>query len=63
MKNCSPSVAADLSQFPKNDLEMEQMKNIPNASVVGSLINAQVCTRLDIAIIVGMLRRYHSNPN
>ena len=31
------------------------------ASVVGSLIYAQVCTRLDIAYITGMLGRYLSN--
>ena len=38
------------------------MKIIPYASVVGSLIYAQVCTRLDIAFTVGMLGRYQSNP-
>jgi len=35
------------------------MKNIPYASVVGGLMYAQVCTRLDIAFAVGMLGRYH----
>nr|CAN69554.1 hypothetical protein VITISV_009019 [Vitis vinifera] len=46
MKNCSPSVSPivkgdrfNLDQCPKNDLEREQMKNIPYASAVGSLIN------------------------
>ena len=39
------------------------MKNIPYASVVGSLMYAQVCTRPDIAFIVGMLGRYQSNPS
>ena len=38
------------------------MKNITYASVVGSLMYAQVCTRPDIAFIVGMLGRYQSNP-
>ncbi|XP_039162985.1 secreted RxLR effector protein 161-like [Eucalyptus grandis] len=38
------------------------MKNIPYASVVGSLMYAQVCTRPDIAFAVGMLGRYQSNP-
>ncbi|XP_052880506.1 secreted RxLR effector protein 161-like [Gossypium arboreum] len=38
------------------------MQNIPYASVVGSLMYAQVCTRLDIVYIVGMLDRYLSNP-
>ncbi|KAL4342439.1 hypothetical protein GQ457_08G014610 [Hibiscus cannabinus] len=47
---------------PKNEFEREQMKNIPYASVVGSLMYAQVCTRPDIAFAVGMLGRYQSNP-
>ncbi|RVW23780.1 Retrovirus-related Pol polyprotein from transposon TNT 1-94 [Vitis vinifera] len=62
MKNCSPSVSPivkgdrfNLKQCPKNDLEREQMKNIPYASAVGSLMYAQVCTRPDIAFAVGML--------
>ncbi|RVW23075.1 hypothetical protein VitviT2T_005480 [Vitis vinifera] len=69
MKNCSLSVSPivksnrfNLDQCPKNDLEREQMKNIPYASAVGSLMYAQVCTRPDIAFAVGMLGRYQSNP-
>ena len=69
MNNCSPSVAPilkgdrfDLNQCPKNDFEQEHMKNIPYTSTVGSLMYAQVCTRLDIAFIVGVLGRYQSNP-
>ncbi|KAL6329388.1 hypothetical protein AAG906_017702 [Vitis piasezkii] len=68
-QGCSLSVSPimednrfNLNQCPKNDLEREQMKNIPYAFVVGSLMYAQVCTRLDIAIVVGMLGRYRSNP-
>ncbi|KAK6162664.1 hypothetical protein DH2020_002505 [Rehmannia glutinosa] len=38
------------------------MKNIPYASAVGSLMYAQVCTRPNIAFVVGVLRRYQSNP-
>ncbi|RVW35881.1 Retrovirus-related Pol polyprotein from transposon TNT 1-94 [Vitis vinifera] len=52
----------NLNQCPKNDLEREQMKNIPYASAVGSLMYAQVCTRPNIAFVVGMLRLYQSNP-
>ena len=62
MKDCSLSVSPivkdnrfNLNQCPKNDLEREQMKNIPYASAVGSLMYAHVCTRPDIAFVVGML--------
>ena len=68
MKDCSPSVSPivkgdkfNLDQCPKNDLEREKMKNIPYASIVGSLMYAQVYTRLNIAFFVGMLGRYQSN--
>ena len=69
MKDCSPSVAPivkgdrlNLNQCPKNDFEKEQMKNIPYASVVSSIIYVQVCTRLDIVFVVSMFGRYQSNP-
>ncbi|KAL8101103.1 hypothetical protein AgCh_033113 [Apium graveolens] len=51
-----------LKQCPKNELEIREMKRILYASAVGSLMHAQVCTRLDITFIVGMLGRYLSNP-
>ena len=47
MKDCSPSVSPivkvdrfNLNQCPKNNLEREQMKNIPYASIVESLMYA-----------------------
>ena len=39
------------------------MKNIPYSQAVGSLMYGQVCTRSDIAFVVGMLERYQSNPS
>ena len=51
-----------LMQCPKNDLERKQMENIPYASIVGSLMYAQSCTRSYISFAVGMLGRYQSNP-
>jgi transposase InsO family protein len=69
MQDCKPGdtpVAKgdkfSLSQCPKNDLEIKEMQKIPYSSAVGSLMYAQVCTRPDIAYIVGMLGRYLSNP-
>ena len=62
MKDCSLSVAPivkgdkfSLNQCPKNDLEKESMKNIPYASIVGSLMYAKVCTRSDIVIVIRVL--------
>ena len=69
MKDCSQSVAPivkrdrlNLNQYLKNDFENEQMKNIPYASIVGSIMYVQVYTRPDIAFAVSMLGRYQSNP-
>ncbi|RDX58242.1 hypothetical protein CR513_62454, partial [Mucuna pruriens] len=42
-------------QCPKNDLEQKEMKFIPYASVVGSLMYAQTCTRSNISFFVVML--------
>ena len=68
MKSCSPSptprVKGDrfsLDQCPKNDLEQEHMRDILYASGFESLMYAQVCTRPDIAYVVGVLGRYQSN--
>ncbi|RVX11703.1 Retrovirus-related Pol polyprotein from transposon TNT 1-94 [Vitis vinifera] len=69
MHNCKSTKASIVkgdkfskAQCPQNDDEREEMKTIPYSSVVGSLMYAQVCTRPDIAFVVGMLGRYLSNP-
>ncbi|RDX78877.1 hypothetical protein CR513_40780, partial [Mucuna pruriens] len=46
-----------LKQCPNNDLERNEMQKIPYASVVGSLMYAQVCTHPNIAFVVGVLGR------
>ena len=51
-----------LNQCLKNDLEWEKMRDTPYASIVGSLMYAQVCTRPDIAYAIGVLGRYQGNP-
>jgi hypothetical protein len=38
------------------------MHHIPYASLIESLMNAKVCSRLDIMYITGMFGRYLSNP-
>ena len=52
----------NINQCPKNDLERESMKNILQASIVGSLMYVQVYIRPNITFSVGMLERYQSNP-
>ena len=44
-----------------NEIEKKEMKNISYALAVVNLMYAQVCTRSDIAYVVGMLSRYLSN--
>ena len=68
MQSCSfgeaPIVKGDKfskDQSPHNDIERDKMKAVPYFSVVGSLMYAQVCTRLDIVFVVGMLGRYLSD--
>uniref|UniRef100_A0A1J3K4I8 Retrovirus-related Pol polyprotein from transposon TNT 1-94 n=2 Tax=Noccaea caerulescens TaxID=107243 RepID=A0A1J3K4I8_NOCCA len=69
MLSCSSSVVPmqkgdklDLKQCPQNEMERNEMQKYPYASLVGSLMYAQVCTRPDISHAVGMLGRFQSNP-
>jgi hypothetical protein len=39
------------------------MKTVPYASVVGSLMYAQVCTRPELTFVTGILGRYQKNPD
>jgi hypothetical protein len=47
---------------PTSGKENEEMKKVPYASAVGSLMHAMVCTRPDIAHAVGLVSRFLSNP-
>jgi hypothetical protein len=69
MHACNPTPAPIVKgdkyesfQSPRNQYEIYQMKSDPYASVVGSLIYAQVCTRPDLVFVIGMLDRYQKNP-
>ncbi|CAL8999959.1 unnamed protein product [Prunus brigantina] len=59
MEKCSK---LNKSQSPANELENEQMKLRPYASLVGSIMYAQVCTRPDLAFVVSVLGRFQANP-
>jgi len=49
-------------QSRKTQYEVDQMKAVPYASAVGSIMYAQVCTRPDLAYVTGVLGRYQKNP-
>jgi hypothetical protein len=46
-----------------NQYEIDQLKSVPYASAVGSLMYAQVCTRPGIAFGTGMFGRFQKNPS
>jgi hypothetical protein len=47
---------------PKTWEEIEYMSRVPYSSTVGILMYDMVCTRLDIAHAVGVVRMYMNNP-
>ena len=49
-------------QSPSSEKEKEEMRKVPYASAVGSLMYVMVCMRLDIAHVVGVVSRFLSNP-
>jgi hypothetical protein len=49
--------------YSKDDKEKEEMRNMPYASVVGSLMYAMVCMRPVIAHAIGVVSRFLSNPD
>ncbi|RVW81314.1 Retrovirus-related Pol polyprotein from transposon TNT 1-94 [Vitis vinifera] len=49
-------------QSPKIEEERDHMSKVPYASAIGSLMYAMVCTRSDIAHVVGVVSRFMSRP-
>jgi hypothetical protein len=49
-------------QIPRNQLEINEMKSVPYASAVRSIMYGQVYTRNDLAFVTGLLGRFQSNP-
>ena len=49
-------------QCPTTPQEEEDMRRVPYASTVGSLMYAMPCTRPDICYEIGIVSRYQSNP-
>jgi hypothetical protein len=70
MHKCNPMLAPIVKgvkfgkfQSYRNQYEIDEMKAIPYASAIGSLMYAQVCTRPDLAFVTGMLERYQKNSD
>ena len=68
MKNSKPVSILFVGHFklsskdcPTSEYHKEEMQKISYSSVVGSLMYAMVCTRLDIAHVVGVVSRFLSN--
>ena len=69
MENAKPartalamSIRTTDKDSPSTGAEREQMKGIPYASAVGSLMCAMVATRPDLAYAVGVVSRYMAIP-
>ena len=69
MENCRPvstpvskGTILNKSMCPTNKIELEEMKVVPYAQAMGSLMYAMMSIRLDICYAVGLVSRYQSNP-
>ena len=51
-----------VEQCPNTQEKEKDMSCVPYTSVVGSLMYAMVCTRLDISHAMGVLSRYMLKP-
>ena len=49
-------------QSPLSEKEKEEMRKVPYASTVGSLMYSMVCMRPDIAHAIKVVSRFLSNP-
>ena len=49
-------------ECPTTPQEIEDMRHVPYASAVGSLMYAMLCIRPDICYAVGVVSRFQSNP-
>jgi hypothetical protein len=65
MHQCKPSPVLIVKgdrfgnfQSPRNQYEIDQMKSVPYASAIGSLMYAQVCTHPNIAFATVMFGRF-----
>ena len=69
MQDCKPintpiskSEALNRMMCHQTPHEKEQMRKVPYANAVGSLMYAMMCTRPDICYAIGLVSRYQSDP-
>ena len=55
-------VKLSLTQCPATAKDRENMKVIPYASTIGSIIYAMLCTRPDVWLAISLEGSYQSNP-
>lgn len=68
MENCkevstpfAPHFKLSKADCPSTDAKREYMDMVPYANVVGSLMYAMLCTRIDLAYPISNLCRFMSN--
>lgn len=57
-----PSIFLSAKDYPKNDSERQEMKNMPYREVVGSLMFVAIVSRPDIMYAVSQISCFLSNP-
>ncbi|GJT60989.1 hypothetical protein Tco_1004522 [Tanacetum coccineum] len=57
-----PNVDLSKTQGPSTPAEVKQMKGVPYALAIGSIMYAIRCTRLDVAFSQNLTSRYQHNP-
>ena len=50
------------TQCPTTAEDRENMKDVPYASAIGSIMYAMLCTRPDVCLAISLAGRYQSNP-
>ena len=50
------------TQCPTTAEDRENMKDVPYASAIGSIMYAMLCTRPDVCHAISLVGRYQSNP-
>ena len=59
----SHGISLSKQMSPKSKDERERMARIPDASAVGSIMYAMICTRLDVSYALNMCSHYQADPS